>query len=675
MKRWLQLIAMSFLMTPAAWAAGTLVPVGSGATPVQIRDHQVNVTLNNGFAQTEVNQVFFNPGDAVTEAIYSFPLPKSASLAEITIWSGERVMNGEVIEADEATRIYEEERASGNDAGLGECSCVKDKEDIEYRTFKFSIANVAPAAETRIRFVYYQPLEIDTGIGRYVYPLEGGGTDERAKSFWLNNPRVENNLSIEVELKSAWPVDEVRVPGLENEVTTEQLGVGHYKVSLARPGGELSRDFVFYYRLADDLPGRVELIPYKAAGSDSGTFMMVVTPGLDLQPITGGADYVFVLDVSGSMSGKIHTLARAVEQTLGEMGPGDRFRIVAFNNRAHEVMGFSAATPDNVARAIEEVSRLSTGRSTNLYAGLDMAMSRLDADRATSVILVTDAVTNTGIVDPKEFHALMKKYDVRVFGFVMGNSANWPLMETIAAASGGFSAGVSNDDDIIGQILLAKSKITHEALHDAEISIRGVAVSDATDGAIGKIYRGQQLVLFGRYQKGGKAKVRLQASLTGKDKTYETTFEFPDVAEGNPEVERLWALSRIDDLERQRMVGLLPGEEAESAITRLGVEYQLVTDYTSMVVLTDEDHVRHGIERRNRDRVDRERSAQSIRATTGPKNNRVDQSQPMFDKPAPRVGAGAFDPVSVGLVTLLAGAALVGATPRSRRGRKQGERR
>ncbi len=99
----------------------------------------------------------------------------------------------------------------------------------------------------------------------------------------------------------------------------------------------------------------------------------------------------------------------------------------------------------------------------------------------------------------------MKQYDVRLFGFLMGNSANWPLMRMIADASGGFYARVSNADDIIGQIMLAKSKITHEALHDAEFEIRGVKTFDTTGEVLGKIYRGQQLVLFGRYEGAGAA--------------------------------------------------------------------------------------------------------------------------------------------------------------------------
>src|SRR6185436_2833655 len=102
---------------------------------------------------------------------------------------------------------------------------------------------------------------------------------------------------------------------------------------------------------------------------------------------------------------------------------------------------------------------------------------------------------------PAEFHKLLKTVDVRLFSFLMGNSANWPLMRTIADATGGFYAGVSNDDDIVGQLMLAKSKITHEALHHAAFKFgNGIRVYDTTGDNPQKIYRGQQLVLFGRYE-------------------------------------------------------------------------------------------------------------------------------------------------------------------------------
>src|SRR5215212_7985373 len=257
------IILLLTLAAPAAFAAGTLTPVGATSAPIQIKEHTVDVVIDNGFARTEVNQVFFNPNANDLEAVYGFPVPTSASLSEITIWNGERELNGEVIEAPAAKRVYQEERDAGNEAGLGECACTKPKDEVEYVSYKFSVSKVRANSEVKIRFVYYQPLKIDTGIGRYVYPLADGGTDEVANSFWTRNPKVEQRFAVNVELKSGWPVDEVRVPGAEAEAKVTKVADGHYKVALDRTSGDLSKDFVFYYRLAENLPGRVELLAYK----------------------------------------------------------------------------------------------------------------------------------------------------------------------------------------------------------------------------------------------------------------------------------------------------------------------------------------------------------------------------------------------------------------------------
>jgi len=658
MKRFIITI-LTLLTAHAAFAAGTLTPTTATQSPIQIRQHIVDVVIDNGFARTEVTQTFFNPNDKDLEAIYGFPVPASASLSEITIWNGERVLNGEVIEAKEAKRVYQEERDAGNDAGLGECACTTEKDDVEYNSYKFSVSPVRRNSETKIRFVYYQPLAIDTGVGRYIYPLQEGGTDEAAKSFWTRNPKVEQHFAIKVELKSGWPVDEVRVPGADAEAKITRLAEGHYTASIDRTTGDLSRDFVFYYRLADDLPGRIELLAYKPTANDPGTFMLTVTPGIDLAPITTGADYVFVLDVSGSMDGKFATLSNGVQQAIRSFKPGDRFRIFLFSNGAREMTnGFIPVNQETVAQWTQRVGELRSEGGTNVYAGLKAGLDAVEADRATSILLVTDGVANEGIVDPKEFRNLLKNYDVRVFGFLLGNNSNWPLMRLVAETSGGFYSAVSNDDDIVGQILLAKSKITSEALHDAKLTIDGVKTFDKTDEVIGKIYRGQQLVIFGRYNNGGTAKVNLAAKLTGKDETYSTTFEFPEVSTDHPELERMWALDRIEQAIMKERIGMLPPAEAEQAIRDTGVKYQLVTDYTSMVVLADEVFDKRGIARNNKQRIEIERVAQSSRSTLGPSNNRVDNAKPMFSGKSHGVrGGGAFDPFTA-LLALVAAVAV-----------------
>jgi Ca-activated chloride channel family protein len=656
------LIAVFGLSAGFSHAAGILTPVGSRHQPIQIRDHHVNVVINNGFAMTEVQQTFYNPNIEDLEATYSFPLPKSASLSEVTIYVGEREIHGEVLEKSKARQIYEDEKSKGSETGLAEKN--------EFYTFEFKVHPVPANAETRIRFLYYQPLKIDTSIGRYLYPLEEGGTDDVGMSFWTTNAKVENTFSLALELKSAYPIQDVRVPGFEAAATINELEEDHYKLEMQLSDMSLSRDFIFYYRLQNDLPGRVEVIPFRDDENEDGTFMMVITPGVDLKPLTNGSDYCFILDISGSMQSKMATLKKGVMQALGKLQPEDRFRFVAFESSAQELTrDWLPANQDGLVKAQKLLEPLSAKGSTNLYAGLDLGLKRLDDDRAVNIVLVTDAVTNTGIVDPIEFHKLLQKVDVRIYGFLLGNSANWPLMQTIAETSGGFYDSISNADDIMGKLMLAGSKINYEALLDARVKISGVKVNNLTDETFKKVYRGQQLVLLGRYDRGGQARVTLEASLTGEDKTYTSEFVFPDIDTDNPELERLWALATIEKIEAMERIGNMEPSESENAIRDLGLGFQIVTDYTSMVVLSDSDFASHGIERHNQARIAREQQARAQRIQQPAKSYRVDSNKPTFRHKVPSLGGGggAIDPITAVLGVLIS---IVGSVKLARRRKK-----
>ncbi|HNI63823.1 MAG TPA: VIT domain-containing protein, partial [Agitococcus sp.] len=200
-------ISSSLAMSQNTWAAGMLQVAGDKNQAIRIIDHDVAVTINNGFAKVEVTQRFANPNSDTVEAVYNFPLPKSASLSEMSILSGETRLNGEVLPKKQAETIYQEQKSQGKEAGLAKQN--------SYKSLDFKVYPLMPKQDITVRFVYYQPVVLDTGVGRFVYPLSEGGTDEAGQQFWAKNEQVDNSFSIDINVKSAWPIDSVRAPNLE----------------------------------------------------------------------------------------------------------------------------------------------------------------------------------------------------------------------------------------------------------------------------------------------------------------------------------------------------------------------------------------------------------------------------------------------------------------------------
>lgn len=660
------------LLVGGVQAAGLLTPADGSLPPLSIKDHHVEVIIEDGYAITTVEQVFHNPHGKDLEARYSFPVPEKGAVAEFTLWIDGKPVTGEVLEKQAARQIYEKEKATGRDAGL--------TEQDGYRTFEVHVAPVRATADTRVRLVYLQPAHIDTGIGRYVYPLEEGGVDEAKLAFWTASEAVTGSFSFDLLIRSAYPVEAVRVPA-QSGASITQIGAGEWQIALASisangpiaktddddataaakpndainttgvPVFQLDQDIVVYWRHQAGLPGSIDLVAHKPTQEGRGTFMMVVTPGADLAPIQEGRDWVFVLDVSGSMRGKYATMSEGVQRALKKLRPEDRFRIVLFNNGSQELTsGFVNATPDKVQTFSDAVANVAPNGSTNLYAGMKLGLDSLDADRTSGLVLVTDGVANFGEVQQRKFIELIRRKDIRLFTLVMGNSVNRPLLEAMTRESGGFAISVSNSDDIVGQLLTATSKLIHQALHGVELKISGVKTAGLSPTKIGSLYHGQQLVLFGHYWGSGTASVTLNGRVSGADKQYQTSFAFPDLATENPEIERLWAFASVEDLDQQ-IADFGEKPDVKQAIVDLAREYGLVTNYTSMLVVGEETFAKHGISRDNQARVAIEQAARTQRAQRAAPSRRVDTQQPMYDTARPSHGGGSFDAIS--LLTLL----------------------
>ena len=650
----LSLIALFFttLWSTPNRAAGLMTPTGSDLPQLEIREHHVNVVIEDGYAITRVEQVFANPHATDLEAIYSFPVPEKAAVGEFTYWIDGLPVTGEVLEKQQAREIYQQEKQAGRETALAE--------QDSYRTFDIAVYPVRAGQDVRISLTYIQPVHIDTSIGRYVYPLEEGGVDEQKLSFWTYQDSVEASFSFNLSFRSSWPIDDFRLPQ-HPQANVQKLSDGEWNVSMISetPSLEegattgtapvavhrLDKDIVVYWRQVQGLPGSVELVTYKENPGQRGTFMLTLTPGDDLEPITRGRDWVFVLDISGSMEGKFQSLIEGVNRGLANLNPDDRFRIILFNNQPREIThGFENAIPENVQNAIRALESNHPNSGTNLFAGLNLGIHSLDADRSSALVLVTDGVANLGYTEKQDFLDLLEQTDVRLFSFVLGNSANRPLLESMARVSNGFAINVSNSDDIAGKLLEATSRLTHEALNDIDLRIAGVKVGDLTPEQFGSLYRGQQLIVFGHYWGSGEASLSLDGKVSGRYRNYSTVFQFPEVATLHPEIERLWAFAKIEDLQN-RLDYFGEDADIEQAITYVAVENGLVTDYTSMIVLREERFQELGLKRLNRSRVEKEQLARQERMVKGVSNNRVDNSQPMYAEPRAGHGngGGAFD--------------------------------
>jgi Ca-activated chloride channel family protein len=669
-------------ITQGAEAAGLMTPVQGSLDELRIKQHHVSVVIEDGYAVTTVDQTFFNPHQQALEAVYSFPVPTQASVGEFTYWIDGKPVTGEVLEKDRARDLYQQEKAQGRETAL--------TEQDAYRTFDIHVYPVRPQDDVRIRLVYLQPVHLDQGVGRYVYPLEEGGVDEERLAFWTYNEIVDEAFSFDLSLRSSYPVDSFRLPQHPQAVITAQssqiwavsLGNGSTAAAMepavsgrASPQAlKLDQDIVVYWRHQAGLPGSIDMVTHRPESNARGTFMLTMTPGDDLAPIQTGRDWVIVLDCSGSMQGKYQSLVEGVRKGLQRLPNNDRFRIVLFNDRARELSkGYVPASNRNVNTYIKRLEATEPGGGTNLYAGLELGYKHLDADRPSAILLVTDGVANIGVTEKTDFLRLLEQHDVRLFSFVMGNSANRPLLEGMTKVSNGFYTDISNGDDIAGRLIQTAGKLSHEAYRDLELKIDGVRVKDLTPARIGSLYRGQQLTVFGHYWGDGLGKVEIAGKVSGRKVAYQSALDFPRRSELNPELERLWAYATIQDLQN-RMDYLGHDSDSEEAITDLAVEYGLVTDYTSMLVVRDEVFDQLGIDRHNAGRVAAEQHARQQRGGSAVRDHRQDTQQPAFSKPRAYPGSGGNGSGSVGPLTLLLLLPLLWASRHSRTGGARAQR-
>ncbi len=593
------LALMTMAMAGTAGAAGLLIADGGFGGVLQIKAHDVKVTINNGIAVTEVTQVFQNMENRQVEALYTFPVPKQASVSNFSMWINGKEMVGEVLEKERAREIYNSYKSRRKDPGL--------LEQVDYKRFEMRVFPIAANASQKVQIIYYQELDVDHDQVTYVYPLA-------TVTQGTVDSRTNGRFSFHLETRSAIPITAMQSPSHDSDMVVADHS-NHYKlVSLEQKNGSLAADVVVHYALKRPQSG-IDMVTSRSSGED-GFFYTTITVGQELAALDMGMDYLFLLDISGSMAHdqKLPVSRRSLSAFINELEDRDRFEVMTFNVQPTTLFNqLQAGSAQNKKTAEVFLESQAARGGTILAPALTTAYKYGEPDRPLNVVILSD-----GMTEQKERQALMqliaeRPRHARVFCIGIGNEINRPLLEQLAEDSGGLAAFVSQGDDFKRQAKAFRRKLMRPAASDLGLKIEGVKVYDLTPAKLPNLYHGAPVRVYGRYKGKGEARVTLTGQVQGRSMQKTMVLSFPGQDLQNPEIERMWAQRRIDELlksanrqnNRQGVVDEIIG---------LGESYSIVTEYTSFLVLeNDAEYQRWKIERRNRDRLKRDRNAQAGR--------------------------------------------------------------
>jgi Ca-activated chloride channel family protein len=567
----LGLMALITFQPVISLADGIIIP--PPGVNMAVKYHYVTVDIQNQVATTEIDQVFVNDSDVDSlEALYIFPLPEGATFTSFSMFVDGKELTAEVLDADEARAIYE--------------SIVRRRLDpalLEYLgrgLFRARVYPIRAHGEKRIKISYTEFLPYDDGLLRYLYPL----STEKFSSKPLETVSVTVTISSPVAIKSIFsPTHDIQIE------KTDDFNV---KASYDDENVTPDRDFVLYYTVSPDDIG-LHLMTHRPPQED-GFYLFTAAPKQDVEESQVIKKRVlFVLDRSGSMSGqKIEQAKNGLKFVLSNLNSNDRFNIIDFSSEVRRYREAPlVASGANVAAALAYVTQLSAGGGTNINDALLAAMAQMAHDSlANMVIFLTDGQPTVGVTDNEKIRQNVQAantHSSRLFVFGVGYDVNTHLLDNLAYDNHGVSSYVRPEENIEIAVSSFFTKISSPVLANLTLDFGGIAVYDRFPNALPDLFKGSQLIQFGRYRNHGATTITLSGEINGAAQQFTYTDEFPEIKAEYDFIARLWALRKIGYLLDQiRLHG--ENDELIAEIVALSKKYGIITPYTSFLILEDQ---------------------------------------------------------------------------------------
>ena len=554
-----------------------------------LKDTHVQIDVSGVIADVTVTQTYRNEGSRPINARYVFPASTRAAVYAMSMRIGDQITVAKIKEREKAKQEFDKAKAQGKSASL--------LEQNRPNVFSMSLANVMPGDQIEIELRYTELLAPSDGIYEVVFPTVVGPryssqqeSSAPREGLWVKSPYFHqgiapaSTLHISARISAGVPIRDLICPS--HQIVPQWQSASVAQVALDDVNSfQGNRDFILRYRLAGDQIAS-GLILYE--GKDENFFLYMAQPP---QRVTNAADipgreYIFVVDVSGSMNGfPLNVSKRLLRDLIGQLRPTDLFNVVLFSGDSALFSAKSvSADQDNIDKAIGLIEQQRGAGGTELLAAVKQAMSvPRESNFSRSIVLVTD-----GYIDAEKgvFDYIRGNLDrCNVFAFGIGSSVNRYLIEGVAKAGLGEPFIITGESDASAIAARFREYIQTPVLTDIQVSPVGFDVYDVNPAHLPDLFAQRPVILFGKWRGPLAGYFELKGKTGQGDYVTRVDVASVPVDDANRALRYLWARSRISELSD---CGLLnPDADRISNITALGLKYNLLTQYTSFIAVRE----------------------------------------------------------------------------------------
>lgn len=552
-----------------------------------LKGTDVAVKISGVIADVTVTQTYRNEGQRAIEAKYVFPGSTRAAVGGLNVRLADRLITAQIREKQQAQIEYDSAKKEGKTAALLEQHLPN--------VFQMNVANILPGDEVKVELRYTELLVPQSGNYAFVFPTVVGPrynspASSNAQAPWVAQPTLRAGVApstafrLRASIETPMGLKEVRSSTHAIDVTKSDED-RHAEVVLVADGRPAdNRDFVLDYRLAGErIESGVMLYKGPDAGAENFFLAMVEPPKAVAASAVSPRDYIFVVDISGSMHGfPLDTAKTVLERLIGGLRPSDTFNVLLFSGSSRMLAPKSVpATRANIEQALATIANYGGSGSTELIPALKRVYAEPKEEKVSrTVVLVTDGYVT---VEREAFELVRKNLSkANVFAFGIGSSVNRSLMEGIARAGMGEPFIITDPIQAPEQAARFRRMVESPVLTDVKLSFGGLDVYDVEPEALPDVLGERPVIVFGKWR--GEAKGRVIVEGQAADGPYRRELKVePRARQDTAALRALWARHRIQSLSDQE--ALEGGSAFKARITELGLRYSLLTQYTSFVAV------------------------------------------------------------------------------------------